>query len=62
MPAEKQDAEQLKPAEALVQRYATIRQHSEALCAPLRTEDYVVQSMPDVRPTKWHLAHVTWFF
>lgn len=62
MPAEKQDAEQLKPAEALVQRYATIRQHSEALCAPLRTEDYVVQSMPDVSPTKWHLAHVTWFF
>jgi hypothetical protein len=29
----------------------------ETLCQPLVTEDYVVQSMPDVSPTKWHLAH-----
>lgn len=49
-------------AETLLQHYLTIRQHSEALCAPLRTEDYVIQSMPDVSPSKWHLAHVTWFF
>ena len=43
-------------------RYRAVRAFTEALCEPLATEDYVVQSMPDVSPTKWHLAHVTWFF
>ena len=40
----------------------TVRRWSERLCEPLVTEDYVVQSMPDVSPTKWHLAHTSWFF
>ncbi|HWV58053.1 MAG TPA: DinB family protein, partial [Longimicrobiales bacterium] len=47
---------------ALALRYAEVRAATEALCEGLATEDYVVQSMPDVSPTKWHLAHTSWFF
>ncbi|MGH6974100.1 MAG: ergothioneine biosynthesis protein EgtB [Stellaceae bacterium] len=43
-------------------RFADCRARSEGLAAPLLPEDQVVQSMPDVSPTKWHLAHVTWFW
>ncbi|WP_413623690.1 ergothioneine biosynthesis protein EgtB [Luteibacter sp. Lutesp34] len=51
------------PARAdLARRFLRIRHRSEALAAPLRPEDTVVQSMPDASPTKWHLAHTTWFF
>src|SRR5258707_8681560 len=46
----------------LVERYQQVRRFTEQLCEPLVTEDYVIQSMPDVSPTKWHLAHVSWFF
>jgi ergothioneine biosynthesis protein EgtB len=45
-----------------VGRYHTVRGLTEQLCQPLVVEDYVVQSMPDVSPTKWHLAHTSWFF
>ena len=47
---------------ALVARYADVRRATERLCAPLAVEDHVVQAMPDVSPTKWHLAHASWFF
>ncbi len=43
-------------------RYRAVRAQSERLCAPLEVEDYGVQSMADVSPPKWHLAHVSWFF
>ncbi len=48
--------------ESIVERFCTVRGFSEVLCAPLVPEDYVVQSMTDVSPTKWHLAHTSWFF
>src|SRR5438270_10158019 len=47
---------------ALRLRYDAVRAFTEKLCEPLETEDYVIQSMPDCSPTKWHLAHTTWFF
>lgn len=48
--------------ESLSARYSRTRTATLALCEHLLPEDFVVQSMPDVSPTKWHLAHVTWFF
>jgi len=46
----------------LLHAYREVRALSERLCRPLATEDYVIQSMPDVSPPKWHLAHTSWFF
>jgi ergothioneine biosynthesis protein EgtB len=51
-----------RTASSLAQRYRDVRALTTRLCEPLETEDLVVQSMPDVSPTRWHLAHTTWFF
>ena len=46
----------------LTEVYKNTRQHTEEICRPLKTEDYVVQPIADVSPPKWHLGHTTWFF
>ena len=46
----------------LLVAYQAVRSYTDALSAPLSNEDQCIQSMPDVSPTKWHRAHVTWFF
>ena len=51
-----------KRASDLIERFRQIRNFSTRLCQGLQPEDCVVQSMPDVSPTKWHLAHTSWFF
>ena len=42
--------------------YRRVRCATEGLCEPLQAEDYVVQSMTEASPVKWHLAHTSWFF
>lgn len=46
----------------LGRRYQNVRCFSEKICETLEPEDYVIQTMPEASPTKWHLAHTSWFF
>ena len=46
----------------IANRFLATRRFSEQICRPLAIEDFVVQAMPDASPTRWHLAHSTWFF
>ena len=48
--------------QTLTGQYHRVRDHTEAICRGLETEDYVVQPVADVSPPKWHLGHTTWFW
>jgi len=54
--------EQAHADNSLVAQYRAVRNQTVSLCEPLQVEDFVVSTMPDVSPTKWHLAHTSWFF
>ena len=55
-------AKKLSRTESLLARFHQVRDFTTSLSRNLEAEDCVVQSMPEVSPTKWHLAHTTWFF
>ena len=46
----------------LIAAYLEVRKATESLCLPLEIDDYNIQTMEDVSPVKWHIAHVSWFF
>jgi ergothioneine biosynthesis protein EgtB len=62
MSAIEMTARRSRERDDLATRYLGVRGASKRLCEGLSVEDHIVQSMPDVSPTKWHLAHTTWFF
>lgn len=57
-----QRAREVSAAETWIARFEAVRRRTSALAAPLTVEDQLVQPMADASPTKWHLAHTTWFF
>src|SRR5271165_3807030 len=57
----RQDAKE-QSRQGWLEAFHAVRAETERRAALLSAEDQVVQSMPEASPTKWHRAHVTWFF
>jgi ergothioneine biosynthesis protein EgtB len=54
--------ERQRTAGTLLEQYKALRRQTELLTSPLSAEDQMVQSCPEASPSKWHLAHTSWFF
>lgn len=50
------------PDPSLIEYFNRVRRDSERIAEPLEIEDYGIQTVPEVSPPKWHLAHTAWFF
>lgn len=46
----------------LIFDFKRVRDLTLKIVEPLKTEDFVIQSIPEVSPPKWHLGHTSWFF
>lgn len=46
----------------LLSKYQATRARTMRLAESLSAEDQQIQACPEASPTKWHLAHTTWFF
>jgi len=52
----------LSVPQAALAGYLRVRAFTERLCEPLEPEDFLIQTVPEASPARWHLAHCTWFF
>ena len=48
--------------ERILRSYEQTRTFSHTITECLEPEDFVIQPMESASPTKWHLAHTSWFF